>query len=84
MATPLTGEQIIERFELYTDDTTELSTDEELEVANDKLRLIYMEQPWEFLRRNEWGVLKAMERYPLRQTSTNLLKIIVMTQMYRT
>ncbi len=59
MATPLTGEQIIERFELYTDDTTELSTDEELEVANDKLRLIYMEQPWEFLRRNKSGTVES-------------------------
>ena len=47
MATPLTGQQIIERFELYTDDTTDLSSDEEITLANDKLRLVYMEQPWE-------------------------------------
>ena len=59
MATPLTGEQIIERFDLYPDDTTELSTDEELEVANDKLRLIYMEQSWEFLRRNKSGTIES-------------------------
>ena len=37
MATPLTGQQIIERFELYTDDTTDLSSDEELILANDKI-----------------------------------------------
>lgn len=59
MATPLTGQQIIDRFELYTDDTTDLSTDEELILANDKLRLIYMEQPWEFLRRKKAGAVES-------------------------
>ena len=59
MATPLTGQQIIDRFELYTDDTTDLSSDEELILANDKLRLIYMEQPWEFLRRKKSGVVES-------------------------
>jgi hypothetical protein len=58
MATPLTGQQIIDRFELYTDDTTDLSSDEELILANDKLRLVYMEQPWEFLRRKKAGVIE--------------------------
>ncbi len=59
MATPLTGQQIIDRFELYTDDTTDLSSDEELILANDKLRLIYMEQPWEFLRRTKAGSIES-------------------------
>ena len=59
MATQLTGQNIIERFELYTDDTTELSSDEELNLANDKLRLIYMEQPWEFLRRQKTGAIES-------------------------
>lgn len=59
MATPLTGQQIIERFELYTDDTTDLSSDEEITLANDKLRLVYMEQPWEFLRRKKTGVVES-------------------------
>lgn len=59
MATPLTGQQIIDRFELYTDDTTDLSSDEELILANDKLRLVYMEQPWEFLRRKKAGVIES-------------------------
>src|SRR5579872_4993686 len=57
MASPLTGQQIIDRFELYTDDTTELSSDEELILANDKLRIIYMEQNWEFLRRKNTGTI---------------------------
>ncbi len=59
MATPLTGQQIIDRFELYTDDTTDLSSDEELTLANDKLRLVYMEQPWEFLRRKKTGAVES-------------------------
>ncbi len=59
MATPLTGQQIIDRFELYTDDTTDLSSDEELILANDKLRLIFMEQPWEFLRRKKAGNIES-------------------------
>lgn len=58
MATPLTGQQIIDRFELYTDDTTDLSSDEEIILANDKIRLVYMEQPWEFLRRKKAGVVE--------------------------
>lgn len=58
MATPLTGQQIIDRFEFYTDDTTDLSSDEELILANDKVRLIFMEQPWEFLRRKKSGVVE--------------------------
>lgn len=59
MTTPLTGQQIIDRFELYTDDTTDLSSDEELTLANDKLRLVYMEQPWEFLRRKKTGAIES-------------------------
>lgn len=59
MTTPLTGQQIIEKFGIYTDDTTELSSDEAINLANDKLRLIYMEQPWEFLRRKKTGVVES-------------------------
>jgi hypothetical protein len=58
MTTPLTGQQIIERFGIYTDDTTELSSSEAINLANDKIRLIYMEQPWEFLRRKKTGVIE--------------------------
>lgn len=42
---------------MYTDDTTELSSDEEILLANDKLRVIYMEQTWEFLRKKASGVV---------------------------
>ena len=59
MTQPLTGQDIIQRFELYTDDTTELSSDEELILANDKLRVVYMEQPWEFLRRTKTGTVES-------------------------
>lgn len=44
------GSEIIAKFELYTDDTTELSSNEELALANDKHKLICQELPWEFLR----------------------------------
>lgn len=59
MATPLTGQEIIQKFEMYTDDTTDLSSDEEISLANDKLRVIYMEQPWEFLRRGKTGAIEG-------------------------
>jgi hypothetical protein len=95
MAIPLTGQQIIDRFELYTDDTTELSSDEEIILANDKLRLIYMEQNWEFLRRKKTGSVEIdgkitsptdfdelMENYSEDPTiSEPLLKVIFIGSM---
>lgn len=47
----MTGTEIIEKFELYTDDTTELSPEEEIDLANRVLHQIYDELPWEFLRK---------------------------------
>jgi hypothetical protein len=55
----MTAEQIIKRFELYTDDTTELSTSEELDLLNDKLREIYEEKDWEFLRKTFSGTTES-------------------------
>lgn len=55
----MTGTEIIQKFELYTDDTTELSTAEELALANDKAKIIYQEMPWEFLRKAFSGVTNA-------------------------
>lgn len=49
------GSEIISRFELWTDDSTELSSDEELFLANQKIRLIYSENQWEFLRKTASG-----------------------------
>ena len=55
----MTGTQIVQKFELYTDDMTELSTEESLELANDKAKVIYQEMSWEFLRKAFSGVTNA-------------------------
>lgn len=49
----MTGSEILAAFELYTDDSTELSPTEELALANRKYRLILGERPWEFLRKEQ-------------------------------
>ena len=51
----MTGTEIIKKFELWTDDQTELSTDEELFLANQKANEIYNECTWEFLRKTASG-----------------------------
>lgn len=45
------GTELVQKFGLYTDDTTELSTEESLALANDKAKFIYQEMQWEFLRK---------------------------------
>ena len=51
----MVGSEIINKFELWTDDTTELSTEQELSLANEKANDIYTECVWEFLRKNVTG-----------------------------
>lgn len=51
-AQDLTAEDLIEKFELQVDDLTELSTDEELDLLNDKYQDVCSERPWEFLKKN--------------------------------
>lgn len=46
-----TAQQIITDFELQIDDTTDLSSDEELRVLNKVARDIYTNQVWEFLKK---------------------------------
>lgn len=55
----MTGTEIVEKFNLYTDDTTELSTEESLDLANAKARDIYSEMAWEFLRKPFSGVTNS-------------------------
>lgn len=43
--------EIIKKFELYMDDTTELSSDEELDLLNKKYQMISAELPWEQLKK---------------------------------
>lgn len=46
-----TPPDIIRSFELFMDDTTELSTDEEYDLLNTKFHMISDELPWELLKR---------------------------------
>lgn len=51
----MVGSEIIKKFELFTDDSTELSSDEELFLADQKYKLILSENQWEFLRKTSSG-----------------------------
>lgn len=57
----MTGLEIIKKFEVWTDDQTELSTDEELFLANQKANEIYNECTWEFLRKTATGSFSGGE-----------------------
>lgn len=48
----MTSEQIITGFELQVDDTTELSSTEELAVLNRIYRKILSDRAWEFLKKS--------------------------------
>ena len=48
---------IIIKFELQVGDTTELSSQEETDLANDKYHDICNQRPWEFLKKNVSGAL---------------------------
>lgn len=52
-----TLEEIISKFELYTDDTTELSTEEEQALALQKTREIVGDSVWQFMRTKFAGTL---------------------------
>lgn len=54
---PVTLDDIIEKFELQVNDLTELSTEEETDLANDKYNVICDDRPWLFLRRPATGAL---------------------------
>lgn len=55
--TDLNGGDLIAMFELQVNDLTELSTQEELNLLNDKYHDVCMERPWEFLKTNITGSL---------------------------
>jgi hypothetical protein len=48
---------IIKKFELYVDDGTELSSQEELDLANKVYQAVCSFRPWEFLKKTHSGVL---------------------------
>ena len=57
MATALTAQEIIALFELTVDDTTELSTAEELALLNRIYQIVCEDRPWEILKKEASGTL---------------------------
>lgn len=57
------GSEIIEKFELYIDDVTELSTTEELGVLNKRYRYVLNDRPWEFLKKQASGTTSTSVPY---------------------
>jgi hypothetical protein len=55
----MTSEKIIEKFELYVDDATELSSTDELELLNKKYQEVCSERPWEFLKKAFSGFING-------------------------
>jgi hypothetical protein len=53
----MTTESIISKFRLYVDDTSELSSSEELALANKIYRRVLADRPWEFLKKTFSGAI---------------------------
>lgn len=53
----MTAQQIIDKFELKVDDTTELSSVEELALLNKVYQFICDDRPWEFLKKEATGTI---------------------------
>lgn len=57
MSTPLNGQNIIDKFHIYTGDQSELSTQEELDLLNKVYDDTLNQLPWEFLKASVSGSL---------------------------
>jgi hypothetical protein len=57
--TPLTAQDIITKFELYTSDMTELSSAEELDLVNKIYKQILADMAWEFLKKEHTATVVA-------------------------
>lgn len=55
----MTSAEIIALFELYVDDTTELSTAEELALLNRVYQTVCDDRPWEFLKKEASGSMST-------------------------
>lgn len=53
----MTADEIITKFELQVSDMTELSSEEELDLLNDKYQDVCSDRPWEFLKKPATGAL---------------------------
>ena len=58
----MTAQEIISKFELYVDDTSELSSTEELALANKIYFKVCSQRDWEFLK-NEWSGVTTGANY---------------------
>lgn len=56
----MTGTELINSFELYVDDSTELSSSEELALLNKIYHQILDSRPWEFLKKEWSGTTTAL------------------------
>lgn len=56
-------QEIINNFETYVDDSTELSTSEELTLANKIYRMVLNDRPWSFLKKDFIGTTSATVPY---------------------
>lgn len=59
----LTGTEIIARFQLQVDDSSELSTDEELDLLNEVYNDIADDREWEWLRKTATGTTSVSVPY---------------------
>lgn len=59
----LTTAEIISRYNLQVDDASELSSDEELALANEVYNTICNDRPWEWLKRTYTGVTSTTLAY---------------------
>jgi len=57
----MTGQEIISKFETYVDDTTELSSTDELSLLNKIYFKICDDRPWEFLKTEVTGSVSGTE-----------------------
>jgi hypothetical protein len=57
--------QIIAKFELYVDDTTELSSSEELDLLNKVYQRVCEDRPWEFLKKESSGTMTSTTQISL-------------------
>lgn len=59
----MTASEIITAFELYLDDSTQLSSVEELTLLNKIYKKVCRNRPWEFLRKTATGTLSTSVAY---------------------
>lgn len=70
----MTTQDIITSFETYVDDTTELSSDQELTLANKIYRRVLNAKVWEFLKKEFIGVTDGTDSITLPADFMNMLE----------